>query len=134
VKNNSIPAVLALAVLVLAAGAPAVSGRQIPAKAVDLPKIMAEIAGAYDFDAQGQLLAITFYVQDGKLFGMPEGEHAEQLLPVKGDNPLKFDVTVADNGQYYELEFGRDEKGQIDKCTLKTQGQEIIGKKRAKTS
>ena len=66
--------------------------------------------------------------------GMPENETAELLMPVKGDNPLKFDVTVADNGQYFELEFARGEKGEVEKCTLKTPGQEIVGKKRAKTS
>jgi len=134
VKNNSVPAVLALAVLVLAAGVPALANQQNPAKPVDMAKIMAEIAGTYDFEAQGQAIAITFYIQEGKLYGMPEGQTAELLLPMKGDNPLIFNVTAADNGQYYELEFGRDEKGQIDKCTLRTQGQEIIGKKRAKTS
>lgn len=126
-------AVSILAVLAAAAG-PAFGNPQAPAKPVDMAKIMAEIVGTYDFDAQGQMMVLTFSVQDGKLFGMPEGETAELLLPVKGDNPLKFDVTVAGNGQYYELEFGRDDKGQIDKCTIKTQGQEIIGKKRVKIS
>ncbi len=78
-------------------------------------------------------MVINFYVQEGKLYGMPEGETAELLTPMKGDNPLKFDVTVSGNGQYYELEFSCDEKGLIVKCTLKTQGQEVVAKKRAKT-
>ena len=123
-----------LAVLALAVGAPSFAVQQNPPQPVDLAnKIMAEIAGTYDFDAQGQAIAIAFYVQDGKLYGMPEGETAEMLMPMKGDNPLMFDVTTTDNGQYYELEFGRDEKGSIDRCTLRTQGTEIVGKKRAKT-
>jgi hypothetical protein len=134
-KTKSFTAVFSiLALLALAAGAPAFAHPQAAPKPVDMAKIMAEIAGTYDFDAQGQALVINFYVQEGKLFGMPEGETAEMLMPMKGDNPLMFDVTTADNGQYYELEFGRDEKGQIDKCTLRTQGMEVIGKKRAKMS
>ncbi len=123
-----------LAVLSLAAGAPSFAARQNPPKLVDMAKVMADIAGTYDFDVQGQAIAIAFYVQDGKLYGMPEGENAEMLLPMKGDNPLMFDVTTADNGQYYELEFARDDKGQIDRCTLRTQGLEAIGKKRVKTA
>jgi hypothetical protein len=123
-----------LALLALAAGARVLAASQNPAKPVDMAKIMAEIAGTYDFDAQGQALTVNFYVQEGKLFGLPEGQTAELLLPVKGENSLMFNVTVADSGQFYELEFGRDEKGQIDKCTLRTQGMDVIGKKRAKTS
>lgn len=121
-----------LAVLALSAAGPAFGNPQTPAKPVDMAKIMAEIAGTYDFDAPGQALVVNFYVQEGKLYGLPEGQTAELLLPVKGDNPLIFNVTVADSGQFYELEFGRDEKGQIDKCTLRTQGMEVAGKKRAK--
>ena len=131
-----IMALIAVSVLILMAAAPAgpvqAQAQAVP-KPVDMAKIMAEIAGTYDFDAQGQALAINFYVQEGKLYGLPEGQTAELLLPMKGDNPLKFDVTVADNGQYYELEFGRDENGQTDRCTLRTMGMEVIGKKRAKT-
>ena len=78
-------------------------------------------------------MAVLFFVQDGKLFGQPEGETAEQVMPVKGENPLKFDVTVAANGQYYEIEFARDENGRIDRCTMRTQGIDVTGKKRIKT-
>jgi len=132
-KFTLLAALSILAAFALAAGLPAWAQSQNPAKPVDLAKIMAEIAGTYDFDAQGQAMVINFYVQEGKLYGMPEGETAELLTPMKGDNPLKFDVTVSGNGQYYELEFSCDEKGLIVKCTLKTQGQEVVAKKRAKT-
>ena len=131
-----IKSLIALFILISMAALSGPARAQAPAaaKPVDMAKIMAEIAGTYDFDIQGQAIVLNFFVRDGKLYGMPEGETAQLLMPVKGDNPLKFDVTVADNGQYYEIEFARSEKGEIDKCTMKTQGQEIVGKKRAKTS
>lgn len=130
-----IKSLIALSILIAMAALSGPAQAQAPAapQPVDMAKIMAEIAGTYDFDAQGQALVINFSVQEGKLYGMPENETAELLMPVKGDNPLKFDVTVASNGQYFELEFARNEKGEIDKCTLKSQGMEAVGKKRAKT-
>jgi hypothetical protein len=134
VKIKSLIAVsILISMAALAGPVQAQTQAQAAPKPVDLAKIMAEIAGTYDFDAQGQVMAINFYVQDGKLYGMPEGENAELLTPMKGDNPLKFDVTVVANGQYYELEFSRNEKSEVDKCLLKTQGMEVTGKKRAKT-
>jgi len=134
VKIKAMIAVSILTLLAAVLAGPVQAQTQAAPKPVDMAKIMAEIAGTYDFDVQGQAMVINFFVQDGKLYGMPEGETAELLMPVKGDNPLKFDVTVAANGQYYELEFARNEKGDIDKCTLKTQGMEVVAKKRAKTS
>jgi hypothetical protein len=132
-KIKSLIAVSILISMAVLAG-PARAQTQAASKPVDMAKILAEIAGTYDFDAQGQAMVINFFVQDGKLYGQPEGETAELLMPVKGDNPLKFDVTVVANGQYYELEFARNEKGEVDKCTLKTQGQEVLAKKRIKTA
>ena len=132
-KKTAFVVALALAAILVSAASPAFALPQEKAKSVDMNKIYAEIAGDYDFDAQGQLMTITFFVREGKLFGAPQGEQEEELLPVKGDNPLKFEVTVASNGQFYELEFGRDEKGQIDKCAIKTQGMELVGKKKIKT-
>jgi hypothetical protein len=133
VKIRTLIAVSILALLAAVLAGPVQAQTQAAPKPVDLAKIMAEIAGTYDFDVQGQAMVINFSVQDGKLYGMPENETAELLMPMKGDNSLKFDVTVASSGQYFELEFARNEKGEVDKCTLKSQGMEAVGKKRAKT-
>jgi hypothetical protein len=102
------------------------AGSQTQDKPVDTKKILEEIAGDYDFDFQGQIMMINFFEKDGKLFGAPVGETAEEILPVKG-SLLKFEVTPGSTGQLYELEFVRNEKGVIDKCILKTMGTEIIG-------
>jgi hypothetical protein len=133
-KIKFLTVIMLLAALLGTSAANGQTSPQTAAKPADPAKILAEVSGTYDFDIQGQAMAIGFFVQDGKLFGQPEGESAEQLLPMKGDNPLKFDVTVAANGQYYEIEFGRDEKGLVDKCTMRTQGMEVLGKKRAKAA
>ena len=101
-----------------------------PTKPVDTKKLYNEIAGDYDFDFQGQMMTVNFFEKDAKLFGAPEGEAPEEILPVQGSQ-LKFEVTPAGNGQLYELEFFRNDKGAIDRCTIKTAGMEIPGTKRA---
>ncbi|MBE0713174.1 MAG: hypothetical protein IH583_12410, partial [Candidatus Aminicenantes bacterium] len=76
-------------------------------KPVDMKKIIAEIVGEYDFSFQGESLIVQFTEQDGKLFGAPPGETPEEIKPVEG-KPLCFDITVAEGGQYYELQFVRN--------------------------
>lgn len=105
------------------------AGSQAQDKPDDVKKILAEIAGDYDFEFQGQMMTVNFFEKDGKLFGAPVGETPEEILPVKG-SPLKFEVTPSTTGQLYELEFVRNEKGVIDKCVLKTMGMEMTGLKR----
>jgi hypothetical protein len=95
-------------------------------KPVDMKKLLAEIVGDYDFVFNGESLVVQFTEQDGKLFGAPPGETAEEILPVKG-KPLAFDVTVAANGEYYELQFVRNEKGVIDKCVMSVMGMVVEG-------
>ena len=112
----------------------AASGQQTTPTQVDKKKILAEIAGDYDVDIQGQVMTVTFFEREGNLYAAPAGETAEQLQPVKGDNPLKFDVTVAGSGQYYEIEFRRNDKGAIDKCIVRTQGAEFLGVKKSKAA
>jgi len=97
-------------------------------KPVDMKKLLAEIVGDYDFVFNGESLVIQFTEQDGKLFGAPPGEAAEEILPVK-DKPLAFDVTVASNGTYYELQFVRNEKGVIDKCVMTVMDMVVEGMK-----
>ncbi|MBE0712927.1 MAG: hypothetical protein IH583_11135, partial [Candidatus Aminicenantes bacterium] len=66
--------------------------------------------------------------QDGKLFGAPPGETPEEIKPVEG-KPLCFDITVAEGGQYYELQFVRNDKGVIDKCIMSVMGTTVEGMK-----
>jgi hypothetical protein len=97
-------------------------------KPVDLKKLIAEIVGDYDFSFQGQSLFVQFIEQDGKLFGAPPGETPEEIHPVEG-KPLCFDVTVAASGDYYELQFVRNDKGVVDKCVMSVQGMVVEGMK-----
>jgi hypothetical protein len=116
-------ALLALACLA-AMGVPAVAQD----KPVDMKKAIADILGDYDFSFQGESLVVQFTESDGKLFGAPVGEAPEELTPVEG-KPLCFGVTVAANGQYYELQFVRNEKGVIDKCVMNAMGMTVEGMK-----
>jgi len=127
-KQTYVLVVLGLALILVSAAAAA----QDKAPQVDMKKILAEVSGTYEMDMQGQIMALTFFEKDGKLFGAPEGETPEEILPVKGDNPLKFEVTLADNGNHFEITFGRNEKGEVDKCTLNFQGMEVVGPKKKK--
>ena len=97
-------------------------------KPVDMKKLIAEIVGDYSFEFQGQALIVQFTEQDGKLFGAPPGETPEEIKPVEG-KPLGFDVTVSTNGDYYELQFVRNDKGVIDKCVMSVQGMVVEGAK-----
>jgi len=97
-------------------------------KPVDMKKLIAEIIGDYDFPVQGDSMIIQFTDQNGKLFAAPVGETPEEIKPVEG-KPLAFDITVAANGQYYELQFVRNEKGVIDKCIMSVMGMTVEGMK-----
>jgi len=97
-------------------------------KPVDMKKLLAEIIGDYEFSTGGQSLIVQFIEADGKLFGAPPGETPEEIKPVAGKK-LCFDVTLAASGDYYELQFVRNDKGVIDKCVMTTMGQAIEGMK-----
>jgi hypothetical protein len=98
-------------------------------KPEEVKKILQEIAGDYDFDFQGQPMTITFFEKDGVLYGGPGGENPEVIQP-SADSPLKF--TVAPNGQFFELQFFRNEKKVIERCVITVQGMELAGAKRIK--
>lgn len=124
-KNIRTAATALLALACLAAMAIPAAAQDKP---VDMKKLIAEIVGDYDFAFQGESLLVQFTEQDGKLFGAPPGEMPEEVKPVEG-KALCFDVTVAANGQYYELQFVRNDKGVIDKCVMTAMGQILEGMK-----
>jgi hypothetical protein len=124
-KSFSATAVALLALACLAVIAtPAVAQD----KPVDMKKLIAEIIGDYDFSFQGESMIIQFTEQDGKLFAAPVGETPEEIKAIEG-KPLFFDITVAANGQYYEMQFVRNEKGIIDKCIMTVMGTTVEGMK-----
>jgi len=83
------------------------------------------LVGDFEFDAQGQIIIITFAEEDGKLMAAPQGEEAVEIEPVEGED-MKFDVTTPE-GQYYEIIFAKDDSGKVNLCTLITMGMEIEG-------
>jgi hypothetical protein len=97
-------------------------------KPVDPIKLYQEIAGDYEFQMDTQSMIVNFFEKDGKLFGAPPGETAEEIVPVK-DSPLKFEVVISGNGQLYQLEFVRNEKKVIDRCIMRAGGMEMVGVK-----
>jgi hypothetical protein len=92
-------------------------------------KILAEIAGNYEFGYQGQVMVFVFSVEDGKLMGAPEGEVQEVLEPVEGEE-MKF-VGYSPDGMEYQFKFARDDEGKITKCTaiVPAMGIEVEGVK-----
>ena len=83
------------------------------------------ILGDYEFDQEGQVMLVSFWVENGGLWGAPEGQEAAELTPVEG-NELKFEVNTADGG-YMELEFIKDESDEVVKCTVLMMGMAMEG-------
>lgn len=92
-------------------------------------KVLAEIAGDYEFEYEGQFFVFVFSVEDGKLMGAPEGEVQEELEPVEGEE-MTF-VGYSPQGDEYRFVFKRDGEGKITKCTaiVPAMGIEIEGTK-----
>jgi hypothetical protein len=113
-----------VAVFVLIA---AVGGIAVVAQESDdtLKKKYAPILGDYEFDMEGQVMLVSFWVEGGGLWGGPEGQEAAELDPVEGED-LKFEITTAD-GAFMELEFIKDESGKVVKCTVLGMGMEMEG-------
>lgn len=102
------------------------------AKPTEKEKIYEEIAGDYAFDVGGsQTQTIAFVIKDGALYGASIGETLKLLVPVKG-KPLHFEATVESNGNFFEFDFVRDDKGAIFKCVLQTEGMTVEGFKTLK--
>lgn len=92
-------------------------------------KVLAEIAGNYEFEYQGQFVVFVFSVEEGKLMSAPEGEVQEELEPVQGEE-LTF-VGYAPDGSEFRFVFIKDEDGKIAKCKLSVpaMGIEVEGTK-----
>lgn len=112
-------------VFVLVVCALVISGSPAFTAGGDAAKKYAPILGAYEFFAEGQTMTIKFWVDEEKLWGAPEGETRAELTPMEGE-AWKFEVTT-DEGQYFVLEFVKDESGKFNKCVIQTMGMEIEG-------
>jgi hypothetical protein len=123
----ALAAVIALAFLAAPVAAQAAAQMAAKDKPVDMKKLLAEIVGDYEFSIQTETLMVQFIEQDGKLFGAPPGETPEEIHPMEG-KPLCFDVTVT-GGEYYELQFVRNDQGVIDKCVMSVMGMVVEGYK-----
>ncbi|MDD8025451.1 MAG: hypothetical protein PHI34_02975 [Acidobacteriota bacterium] len=110
---------------------------QVPApanaqtKPEDMKKLYLEIAGDYVIDMEGQTQVLRMFEKDGALFGAPIDETPEVFNPIK-DKPLFFEVTISSNGNSFEVQFVRNEKGVIFKCILNGQGMTIEAPKTIK--
>ena len=97
----------------------------------DTEKLYGEIAGDYEFEVEGQVEVLSFFVKDGVLMGRDSSDDSgTPLEPVEGKE-LEF-TAVSDEGQFFEITFTRDENGKITKCKLATMGQEFEGIKAKK--
>jgi len=92
-------------------------------------KVLAEIAGNYEFEYQGQFVVFVFSVENEKLKGAPEGEVQEELEPVQGEE-LTF-VGYAPDGSEFRFTFKKNEDGEITICKLSVpaMGIEVEGTK-----
>ena len=92
-------------------------------------KLLAEIAGNYEFEYQGQVIVFVFSVEDGKLIAAPEGEVQEVIEPAEGEE-MTF-VGISPDGEEYQFKFARDDEGKITKCTasVPAMGLELEGVK-----
>jgi hypothetical protein len=79
------------------------------------PKLLAEIAGSFEFDYQGEVIVFVFSVKDGDLMTAPEGEPQEAMELIEGE-AMKFRAYTPD-GMEIHFAFARDDEGKITKCT-----------------
>lgn len=127
-KNFLIGVTLCLAFMLFTFNAVSFAQEKKQEKKVDA-KLLAEIAGNYEFEYQGQVMVFVFSVEDGKLMGAPEGEAQEVIEPVEGEE-MTF-VGISPDGAEYQFKFARDDEGKITKCTVSVpaMGLEIEGVK-----
>ena len=122
-RRSILSAFVCLALVFFIANAPTFAQEKKAGK----EKLYNEIAGKYQFDVEGQVMVIGFWVENGKLLAAPEGEDSVEIEPVEGEE-LKFTTTTPE-GQYYEITFVRDDEGKVTKCVIGVQGMEFEGSK-----
>jgi hypothetical protein len=93
----------------------------------DAQKIYAEISGVFTYVAGDRELTVVYWVKEAKLYVAEQGRENEstEIVPVDLAK-MKFEATNND-GNYYEIEFSRDEAGKIAKSLMKTRGVEAVG-------
>jgi hypothetical protein len=104
-------------------------GHGFAAFAQEKTKLYEEIAGDYEYEYEGQVIVVAYWVEEGVLWATQEGnpEPPVELIPVEGKE-LEFETTGSD-GNLYIIGFSRDEDGKITKSTLGTMDIEIEGVK-----
>jgi hypothetical protein len=140
-SNSTRRTVMILSALAMTMTLAAFAAAQVPAQAAaptapqtwpgDMKKLYLEITGDYVIDIQGQTQVLRMFEKDGALFGAPIDETPEAFKPIK-DKPLFFEVTISSNGNYFEVQFVRDDKGVIFKTVLSSQGMTVEGLKTIK--
>ena len=97
-------------------------------KEIDPEKLYKEIAGDYEFDVQGEMTVLIFYVENGVLLAAVEGD--DEVVEIEPVNLEKMEFEATDeDGQYYEFRFVRDEDGEVTRFFITTQGMEFEGVK-----
>ena len=127
-KNFLGRAIVCMGCILLVLNAVSFAQEEKQEKKVDA-KLLAEIAGNYEFEYEGQFIVFVFSVENGKLMGAPEGEVQEEVEPVEGEK-LTF-VGYAPDGSEFRFVFKRDEDGKITKCKISVpaMGIEVEGTK-----
>ena len=90
-------------------------------------KKYADIVGDYEFDQDGQIILVSFWVEEGELIGAPEGQASAVMEPVEG-KPLHFVANTSD-GATMDLEFVKDDSGKVVKCLVDMMGMAMEGVK-----
>jgi hypothetical protein len=129
-KHRIIIMLIAAAVLAAAAAAqtaPPAQGQE--KKPVDTAKLYAEIAGSYSYSVNGQDMILNFWLENGKLYGAPQGQENEYAEIILKDAEKLFFEATPPGGQLFEIEFARGESKKIEKSVLRSQGMEAAGTK-----
>ena len=84
----------------------------------DMTKIYTQLSGEYEFDVQGNVQVIKFFVKEGSLYITQEGSSREpgKLQPVEGKN-LEFTFNHPERG-LYRITFTKGEKEKVYTCTV----------------
>jgi hypothetical protein len=95
--------------------------------AQDQTKLYEEISGDFEYEYEGQVTVITYWVEEGDLYATQEGnpDPPAKLEPIEGED-LTFETTGSD-GMLYTISFSRDEEGKITRSTLAAMDIEIEG-------